>query len=273
MTEAAASKKTPAEIEASLLERDEAGFDDARMLYEASDPSAPREGFSSVRNQLVGYLNEVRRREALESWSNSLQARGEWKVALQRPEANLNLSEMNLEGLPREVQGTPNLIVFVDYLCENCVPFLVDFAQRLETHRGVLRPVYVPFPYSQPEISMALARAALCATKLDDFTSFHMAALTKGELLANVSVFELVRQSEMKMSDFRACWRSGEGLAELLGRAQGLARMVGLMQTPAVVYNGRLFEGPNLLKKLDKAISSENGLEKLTKRETENKSR
>ena len=75
------------------------------------------------------------------------------------------------------------------------------------------------------------------------------------------------------MSEFRSCWRRGEGLAELLGRAQNLARLTGLMQTPAVVYGGQLFEGPNLLNSLDKAIASDGQLDKLTKREPDNKSR
>lgn len=271
--QASSTKKTAQEIEDEILEREEAGFDEARALYEASDPSAPREGFMPVRQQLVGYLNEVRRRESLEKWSNALKAKGEWNISLPRPQTTLNTAEMNLEGLPHDGRGTPNLVVFVDYLCEECVPFLVDLAQRLETHRNALRPVFVPFPYTQPEVSMALARGALCATQLDEFNAFHMAALTKGDLLSEVSVFDLARQTEMKMSEFRACWRSGEGLAELLARAQGLARMTGLMQTPAVVFNGQLFEGPKVLKELDQALASSSQAGKLTKRESENKSR
>jgi protein-disulfide isomerase len=269
----AATQKPVSEVEAEFLEREEATADDARMLYEASDPSAPREGFLPVRTQLVNYLNEVRRRESLEKWSNGLKAKGEWSVELRRPEATLNLSELNLDGLPSDAKGTPNAIVFVDYFCEGCVPFLVDFASRMEANRGELRPVYVPFPYTQPEVSMALARGSLCANQLGGFSAFHMAALTKGELLSEVSVFELARQAEIKMSEFRSCWRSGEGLAELLGRAQNLARLTGLMQTPAVVYGGQLFEGPNLLNSLDKAIASGGQLDKLTKREPDNKSR
>ncbi|MEN9528440.1 MAG: hypothetical protein RI932_313, partial [Pseudomonadota bacterium] len=100
-----------------------------------------------------------------------------------------------------------------------------------------------------------------------------MAALTKGELLSEVSVFDLARDTDMKMSEFRACWRSGEGLAELLGKAQKLARQTGLMQTPAVVFGGQLFEGSNMLDALDKAVISEGQAEKLTKREQDNKPR
>jgi hypothetical protein len=269
----AATQKSQSEIEEELLAREEADADDARLLYEASDPSAPREGFVSVRDQLVSYLNEVRRREALETWSNSLRDKGEWNAMLRRPEGLLKLSEMNLEGLPRDPRGTPNAVVFVDYLCEGCVPFMVELAQSVETHRGALRPVYVPFPYTQPEISIALARGALCAHQLGEFASFHMAALTKGELLSEVSVFDLARSTEMKMSEFRACWRSGEGLAELLGKAQRLARQTGLMQTPAVVFGGQIFEGTGLLRALDKAVISQGQAEKLTKRDLDNKSR
>jgi protein-disulfide isomerase len=269
----AATQKSQSEIEEELLAREEADADDARMLYEASDPSAPREGFLSVREQLVSYLNEVRRRESLETWSNSLREKGEWSVALRRPEGTLKIPELNLDGLPRDARGTPNAVVFVDYLCEGCVPFFVDFAQRVEAHRGALGPVYVPFPYTNPEVSIAFARGALCAHQLGEFASFHMAALTKGELLSEVSVFDLARDTDMKMSEFRACWRSGEGLAELLGKAQKLARQTGLMQTPAVVFGGQLFEGSNMLDALDKAVISEGQAEKLTKREQDNKPR
>jgi hypothetical protein len=269
----ASSKVTPSEAEQSLFEMEEADSDDARSLYEASDPSAPREGFPAVRKQLIGYLNEVRRREALEKWTNTLRAQGEWSIALPRPTGTWDLRDWNVEGLPRDSQGSVNMVVFVDYLCESCVPFYVDLAQRLERHRATLKPVYVPFPYTKPETGLALARASLCAQELGGFSAFHMAALTKGELLEEVSVFDLARQTEMRLNEFKACYRSGEGLAELLARAQGLARTAGLMQTPAVVYEGQLFEGVGLLKSLDKALEEASQRVGLTKRGGENKQR
>ncbi|NBW83063.1 hypothetical protein EBR21_15040 [bacterium] len=272
-TAAGPGSKSVAEREAELLPREDATTEDARNLYEASDPSAPRESFAPVKNQLVGYLNEVRRREALETWTNGLRKKGEWKLLMDRPSPLPEFSSVNLHGLPFEGKGQPNTLVFVDYLCTNCVPFLVDFAKRVEENRGELRPVYVPFPYTRPENAMALARGALCAQQLGAFSSFHMAALTKGELLAEVSVFDLARQSDVRMSEFKACYRSGEGLAELLARAQGLARSYGLMQTPAVVYQGKLLEGDGIFETFDSLLKNSPAQGQLTKRNDENKRR
>lgn len=271
--QSAAQQKNLDEVEAELLPRESATTEDARRLYEASDPSAPREGFAPVKNQLIGYLNEVRRREALEEWSNALRQKGEWSMMLNRPEPLPELSTVNLQGLPYEGKSAPNAIVFVDYLCNDCVPFLVDFAKRVGEQRGTFRPVYVPFPYTRPDVSMALARGSLCAQQSGEFSVFHMAALTKGDLLSEVSVFDLARQSGIKMGDFKACYRSGEGLAELLGRAQALARQFGLMQTPAVVFANRLLEGPEIFKQLDELLKAENASEQLTKRGEDNKRR
>ncbi|MEY4065337.1 MAG: hypothetical protein RIR26_1545 [Pseudomonadota bacterium] len=272
-TLSATQQVTLTEAEEKLFQVEEAGSDDARLLYEASDPSAPREGFPPVRKQLIGYLNQVRRREALEKWSNTLRAQGEWSVSLPRPKGTLEANSWNVDGLPREGKGPVNMVVFVDYLCEGCVPFYVELAQQLERHRASLKPVYVPFPYTKPESGMALARASLCAQELGAFSAFHMAALTKGELLEKVSVYDLARQTEMQAGDFKACYRSGEGLAELLARAQGMARAAGLMQTPAVVFQEQLFEGVELLKSLDKVIAAAEPRVGLTKRDGENKQR
>lgn len=267
-------QKNQSEVEAEILNWSEATDQDARQLYEASDPSAPRSEFYSVKSQLVNYLNEVRRREALEKWTNTLQVQGGLELKLSRPAAVLDVSELHTEGLPQETLGTPNAIVFVDYLCEGCVTSLVDIAQRLEEHRGVFKPVYVPFPYTQPELSMGLARASLCAHKLGDFSSFHMAALTKGELLPKVSVFELIRQTKVSSGAFRRCWKSGEGLTQLLAQAQGLARRTGLMRTPAIVFQGELHEGPQLIDQLDRALLRNAKKEdRLTKLEGTTKSR
>ncbi len=267
-------QKKQSEVESELLDYNEATDHAARQLYEASDPSAPRSGFYSVKDQLVSYLSEVRRREALEKWTNTLQSEGALELKLGRPAAVLDVAELNTLGLPQETDGTPNAIVFVDYLCEGCVSDLVEIAQRLEEYRGVFKPVYVPFPYTQPELSMGLARASLCAHTLGDFSSFHMAALTKGELLSKVSVFELIRQTKISSSAFRRCWKSGEGLTQLLALAQGLARKTGLMRTPAIVYRGKLLEGPELIEQLDVALKSgvENATQ-LTKRDSNTKSR
>lgn len=270
----AETQKKRSEVEAELLSYKEATDQAARQLYEASDPSAPRSEFYPVKSQLVSYLSEVRRREALEKWTNTLQAEGELELKLDRPAAVLDVAELDTAGLPQETTDTPNAIVFVDYLCEGCVSTLVEIAQRLEEHRGVFKPVYVPFPYTQPELSMGLARASLCAHTLGDFSSFHMAALTKGELLPKVSVFELVRQTKISSSAFRRCWKSGEGLTQLLAQAQGLARKTGLMRTPAIVYQGELLEGEQLIEQLDVALSR--GVEhsaRLTKRDGDTKSR
>lgn len=264
--------KSSADIEAALLPFAQANERAARQLYEASDPSAPRSGFAPVRGQLVGYLNEVRRRETLETWSNSLRQAGELKLTVERPTGLLDLSALAIDGWPRETNDQANAIVFVDYLCEGCVPALVDLAQTLQQYHGVVNPVYVPFPYTQPEVSMGLARASLCAHQLGKFSSFHMAALTKGDLLARVSVFDLIRQSDVSSAAFRSCWRSGEGLSELLGRAQGLARATGLMQTPALVFRGRLFEGPKFVEELDMLLKESENSAQLTKYTGGNKS-
>ncbi|MEY2986945.1 MAG: hypothetical protein RJB13_466 [Pseudomonadota bacterium] len=270
----AETQKKKSEIEAELLNFKDATDQAARQLYEASDPSAPRSEFYSVKDQLVSYLTEVRRREALEIWSNTLQASGSLELKLSRPETVLDVAKLPTEGLPQETSDTPNAIVFVDYLCDGCVSNLVEVAQRLEEHRGLFKPVYVPFPYTQPEISMGLARASLCAHVLGDFSSFHMAALTKGELLSKVSVFELIRQTKINSTAFRRCWKSGEGLTQLLSMAQSLARKTGLMRTPAIVFQGELLEGPHLIEQLDEALSR--GAEhaaRLTKRYGNTKSR
>jgi protein-disulfide isomerase len=259
-------------VEAELLPREEATSEDARRLYEASDPSAPRQGFTPVKKQLVGYLNEVRRRQAMENWSNELRRKGLWSLKLSRPQPLPELATLNFGGLPREGKaGQPNVVVFVDYLCPDCVPFLVEFAKRVGEQRGELNPVYVPFPYTDPEIAMSLARASLCSQQIGEYSAFHMAALTKGELLSEVSVFDLARQAGLPAGEFRDCYLSGEGLAELLGRAQQLARQFGLMQTPALVYGGQLLEGSEIFPKFDQLLKTAGLSDQLTKRSGENR--
>jgi protein-disulfide isomerase len=268
----ATQQKSLEEVESDLLPREEATNDDARRLYEASDPSAPREGFAPVKKQLIGYLNEVRRRQALEVWSNDLRKKGEWAMRLERPQPLPDLASLNFTGLPRDNKtAQPNVVVFVDYLCSECVPFLVEFSKRLGEHRTELNPVYVPFPYTDPDVSMSLARASLCSQQLGNYSSFHMAALTKADLISEVSVFDLARQAGLPVGEFKDCYRSGEGLAELLGRAQQLARQFGLMQTPALVYRGHLLEGSEIFPKFEELLKTAGSSEQLTKRSGENR--
>lgn len=266
---AATEQKSLHDVELELLPQENATIDDARSLYEASDPSAPREGFAPVKNQLIAYLNGVRRREALEVWTQSLAQQGLWKLKVERPNGLPDLSSLHFLGLPAEGKEKPNTLVFVDYLCAKCVPLLVDFAKQVEEKRGTLRVVYVPFPYTRPELSMALARGALCAHQQDAFSSFHLAALTKGDLLAKVSVFELARQANLSMGTFKTCYRSGQGLAAVLERAQTLARQFGLMQTPAVVYEDKMFEGEKISKEFVAFLASKSPSdERISQRES-----
>ena len=206
---------------------------EALSLFQASDPKASAKDLESLKPKLMAYIEEVKKKEALEDFLKKQESSGKLKfhILAPKPPAGLQLSA---EGFPSV--GTPQSQVtvyqFVDFLCESCADYNLKFAQIVERFRLSAQFVFLPFPYSRPDKSIGLARGSLCAHAQGKYLDYHMAVLALGQQVVDANVLGIAKSSGLGLSAFQNCYKSGEGVAALLASSEALAKRVGLVATP-----------------------------------------
>lgn len=234
----------------------EVSRDEARALFQASDPQAKLAEFVKIEPELKAYIAEVKKREAFEKTTDELVREGEAKFYLKRPVNEY--MKLDVDGFPRfgKSNSAHKAIVFVDYFCENCSKFNVELSKVAQEYESVAEFIFVPFPYTRPDRSLSLARGAICADKQKRYLDFHMASVGLGDLLKDTSAAEISDSIKLNPKEFSRCYIQESSVALLLQRSQILASSAGLLATPAVVLDSKLLEGEGALSTVRDVLES-----------------
>ncbi|MCA2960007.1 MAG: thioredoxin domain-containing protein [Silvanigrellales bacterium] len=232
----------------SLTSPEKVGVEDARDLFEASDPSAPSKDFERVKLELLAYIEEVARREATDRLLSKLQATKALRLHLQRPSRKaFRFSEETLSAFPSvgRKDAPLTLVNFTDFLCDECPEYNLKLSELVVKHGLDARFVFIPFPYTRPDKAMSLARGAMCAHEQGEYLDFHMGLVALGMHARKTNALEVSRRasSALDARAFARCYREGTGVAGLLSAAQMEARRAGIMSVPVSFLQGEMHEG------------------------------
>lgn len=253
-TEAKKLGKEPEAMRQALLPEPEVDTDDARALFDASDPSAPTKDFARIKNELIAYISEVARRENFERLLSKLTAEGRLASFVRRPRRDK--PEFRTEGFPTAgvSSGQAVIVNFTDFLCDSCAEYNIKLATLVQRFGSRVRFFFIPFPYSRPDKSMALARGAMCAQAAGQYIDYHMAILGLGAQASEAHPLALAKSAGLDVEDFSACYKKGTGVGEMLQRAQEEASRAGVIDTPVSFFKEGIYEGEEGLKPLTKAL-------------------
>jgi protein-disulfide isomerase len=230
---------------------------DAWSLFQASDPLGTKKDFEVLKPKLLAYIEEVMKREALEDLLGAEEAQKNlsWLVTSPQPPDSMAI---NAEGFPAigPVGSVTSVIQFVDFLCLNCSAYNVKFAELVEKYREKVRFSFLPFPYSRPDRSIGLARGSLCAHEQKKYLDFHMQVVSLGEHAAEAAPPVLAKSSGLDLRSFLSCYRTGQGVAQLLALSEAQAKRVGLLKTPVSFLGSKAFYGLQGLTDLSKELES-----------------
>jgi protein-disulfide isomerase/uncharacterized membrane protein len=179
-------------------------------------------------------------------------------------------SAIPTEGLPaRGPERAPvTVVVFSDFLCEQCKRGSSYLDIVAASHRDALRIIHVSYPadpscnpYAEKTLhpgACALARAAACARRQGRFWEFHDAIFGDPGKARPEKLEDYVARAGLDRAALDACLAEGDSASGLPAEI-ALARSVGVTATPTFFFNGRRVVGalkPWMLEAAVEALAS-----------------
>ena len=170
-------------------------------------------------------------------------------------------------GLPaRGSESAPiSVVVFSDFLCEQCKRASEYFDVVAAGRRGALRVTYVNYPAEQtcnPHAdktlhpgACTLARGARCAARQGKFWEFHDAVFGDPGRVGPEKLAAYATRAGLDRAAFDACMAEGDSASGLPAEI-ALARSVGVSATPTFFLNGRRIVGALKPWMLDTALEA-----------------
>lgn len=149
--------------------------------------------------------------------------------------------------VPDRWQGTrsPSVVAieFIDYECPFCLQAEQRLTDLLDRYPTRLALSYRHFPLSIHANAFGAAIASECAAKQDRFGAFHRTLFANQKSIGDPAWSELAQLANIPdVSAFLVCL-GDETLENNVLSDISLAESIGVTGTPAIMFNGRLFNG------------------------------
>jgi len=193
-----------------------------------------------VRPQIVAYLREQRRRDAM----SRLEARldKDFNVKLNYEPYRLTFNNTGAPTLGR-AGAAVTVVEFSDFQCPYCQGFAPTL-KRIEKEYGekvLIAYRQYPIPSLHPNAFKA-AEASLCANEQGKFWELHDVMFAEQQQLSVSDLKEKARRLGMNSKNFDGCLDSGRYVEQVQNDQKEGVR-VGITGTPTVFINGILVEG------------------------------
>lgn len=210
--------------------------------------------FEDVKEQYRAMLRRLRLQKAIEDYADSLRAKTEVVVLLERPSVNITYDPARVRGNP----GAPVTIVeFSDFQCPFCRASESTLKQLLTKYDGRIKLAYLDFPLREihPKAQGA-AEAARCAAEQGKFWEYHDALYADQSKLEGPDLVTSAVALNMDEKSFRSCLESGKFKDKIeADREQGTK--AGVAGTPGFFINGVFLSGAQPQAEFEKIIDSQ----------------
>lgn len=213
---------------------------DVSTWYAENRARVGNRSLEQVQPQIVAYLRDQRRRDAVAKLQERLDE--EYEVKVDFEPYRLTFDNTGAPTLGRA--GAPvTLVEFSDFQCPYCQGF-APILKRVEKEYGdKVQIVYrqYPIPSLHPNAFKA-AEASLCANEQGKFWELHDVMFREQQQLSVSELKEKGRRLGMNSRQFDGCLDSGK-YVEQVQNDQKEGQRAGIGGTPAVFINGVFVEG------------------------------
>jgi protein-disulfide isomerase len=164
------------------------------------------------------------------------------KVELDEVRDSLRVREINIEGRPLygNERAPVTVVVFADFECPHCKQEAPLIREAVQQFRGQAKLVFKHFPLNMHARARVAAIACEAAHEQGKFWEMHDQAFAHQESLEDEDLRRYAQAIGLDMVAFNAHFNAKKGEAAVDGdRAEG--EKLGIMGTPTVYVNGRLF--------------------------------
>jgi len=212
--------------------------DALRVYYLGVETDQP---YEKVRDKILEHVRQLLEKKARAAYIASLRAKGNVKIALEPPKAEVAVGHAPIRG----AAGAPVTVVeFADYQCPYCRQMEPALKRLGEDFAGKVRFAFKDFPLPNHPHAEKAAEAARCAGGQGKYWAFHdrMYAIPPGDELSVPQLKAFARDEKLDTARFDQCLDSGkEAAAVQKDAAEG--RGLGIAGTPGFFVNGHFLSG------------------------------
>jgi len=206
-----------------------------KVSYEIVDTDQP---YDAVKQKILDHIRETRFNKAKAAYLVKLRSQSNIIIALQPPQANVNLANSILQGSPN---AQVVLVEFADYQCPYCQKVHPDITKLKQEFGDKLSIAFKDFPLPMHPYAQKAAEAARCAGVQGKFWEYHDALFNEKKL----EVPQLKEQAaalHLDTAAFDKCLDSGEQAA-VVAKDYAEGKKLGITGTPSFFVNGHYFSG------------------------------
>jgi protein-disulfide isomerase len=239
-----------ANIDGKLPTPDDAAI--KKVFEENKDKMPPGSTIESMREQIVGFLNQDARRTAALKLFEDLKAKNKYEMLLEEP--RVTVAATGPAKGPADAKIT--IVEFSDFECPYCSKAEESVTEVMDHYAGKVRVVYRYFPLSFHPHAQKAAEAAACADEQGKFWEMHKTLFANQQKLAVEDLKAHAATVGLDAAKFAECLDKDSMKAKVDGDQKAGAE-AGVNGTPAFFINGRVISGAQPFAEFEKIINAE----------------
>ena len=227
--------------------------DEARGYYFAAKNQTSL-SFDEIKPQIKQLLRTAEIQQAREKYGDSLRARANVSVLLQRPRVEVAYDPGRVRG---NAKAAVTIVEFSDFQCPFCLQAQSILSSLLAKYQGQLKLAFLDFPMRSlhPQAEIA-AEAARCAEQQGKFWQYHDALFADQTKLDEAGLIQSAQSVGLEENAFEACLKAGTFRAQIEQDVQEGAKN-GVAGTPAFFIDGIPVNGAQPQAEFEKIINAE----------------
>jgi protein-disulfide isomerase len=206
----------------------------------------------SMREQIIGFLQNDQKREITLKVFDELKAKNKFQLLLEEPRV-----QVEAKGPTRGPDNAKVTIVeFSDFECPFCSRAEESVNKVMEQYAGKVRLVYRHYPLPFHANAAKAAEAAACADDQGKFWEMHKVLFANQQKLGVEDLKAHAAAIGLDTAKFAACLDGGSKKA-VIDADQKAGTEAGVSGTPAFFINGKLLSGAQPLAEFQRIIDAE----------------
>jgi protein-disulfide isomerase len=207
-----------------------------------------------VKEQYRNTLKQLKMVKARQAYADSLRAKTEVRILLDRPSIDVPYDEARVEG---SLDAPVTIVEFADFQCPFCQKNKATLKALLSKYDGRVKLAFLDFPLTEIHgQAEQAAEAARCAGEQAKFWEYHDDLFADQSKLDEVSLIARAHNMHLDEHAFSSCLASGKFKQDIqANRDEGIK--IGVTGTPAYFVNGVFLSGALPQAEFEKVIDHE----------------
>lgn len=235
-------EKLPAPPEADIL----------KVFEENKAQMPPGSSVESMRTQIIGFLQQEKKRDVAMKLFSDLRAKSQVQVLLSEPRVTVDASG------PAKGASTAKITIveFSDFQCPFCSKAEPAIDEVMKNYSDKVKVVFRHFPLDFHEKAFKAAEAAACAEEQGKFWEFHKTLFANQGALSIDDLKTHAKTLGLDSAKFDGCL-DGNKMKAKVDADMAAGKAAGVTGTPAFFINGVALSGAMPFEKFKEVIDTE----------------